>query len=177
MSKSKQKQVQQTNSNNAINKTRRKLTKNQETEKSTDLVDTFKEILELKDHQGKICFETITKKPERNRFITYLWYVILFDQTLFFNYRKKLPILDGFVVPVFLGGETPWMIRRNNTTGWSLDPDVLHVMVGVLLRACYQYDISIDDLIRRMKSDRDNPVDLDCYQEIVETIKRVSKNS
>ena len=43
------------------------------TEKSTDLVDTFKEILELEDHQGKICFETITKKPERNRFITYLW--------------------------------------------------------------------------------------------------------
>ena len=77
----------------------------------------------------------------------------------------------------FLGGEGPWMIPRNNTTGWGLDPDVLHVMVGVLVRACYQYGISIDDLIRRMNSDRDNPVNLDCYQEIVEAIKRISKNS
>jgi hypothetical protein len=147
------------------------------TEKSTDLVDAFKEAIELKGSDGKMHFEEITNASERDRFITYLWYVVLFDQTLFFNYRKKLPILDGFVVPVFLGGETPWMISRNNTTGWRLDPDVLHVMVGVLVRACYQYSISIDDLIRRMNSDRDNPVDLDCYQEIVETIKRVSKNS
>ncbi len=148
------------------------------TEKSTDLVDAFKgEPFEFKGIDGKMHFEEIKNKPECDRFITYLWYVILFDQTLFFNYRKKLPILDGFVVPVFLGGETPWMISRNNTTGWRLDPDVLHVMVGVLVRACYQYGISIDDLIHRMNSDRDNPVNLDCYQEIVETIKRISKNS
>ena len=147
------------------------------TEKSADLVNAFKESIELKGSDGKMHFEEITNASERDRFITYLWYVILFDQTLFFNYRKKLPILDGFVVPVFLGGETPWMIRRNNTTGWSLDPDVLHVMVGVLVRACYQYGISIDDLIHRMNSDRDNPVNLDCYQEIVETIKRISKSS
>jgi hypothetical protein len=50
-------------------------------------------------------------------------------------------------------------------------------MVGVLVRACYQYGISIDDLIHRMNSDRDNPVHLDSYQEIVETIKRISKSS
>jgi hypothetical protein len=147
------------------------------TEKSTDLVDAFKETLELEGSDGKMHFEEITNKPECDRFITYLWYVILFDQTLFFNYRKKLPILDGFVVPLFLDGEGPWTIRRNNTTGWGLDPDVLHVMVGVLVRACYQYGISIDDLIHRMNSDRDNPVHLDSYQEIVETIKRISKSS
>jgi hypothetical protein len=146
------------------------------TEKSTDLVDAFKKTYKLEGSDGKIHFEEITNKPECDRFITYLWYLILFDQTLFFNYRKKLPILDGFVVPLWMAqGDLAWRIIK--TTGWRLDPNVLHVMVGVLVRACKEYGISIDDLIHRMNSDRDNPVHLDSYQEIVEVIKRISKSS
>ena len=151
------------------------------TEKSTDLVDAFKKTLELQGSDGKMHFEEITNKPECDRFITYLWYLILFDQTLFFNYQKKLLILDGFVVPLWMAQgdiafvDLAWRIIK--TTGWRLDPNVLHVMVGVLVRACKEYGISIDDLIYRMNSDRDNPVHLDSYQEIVEVIKRISKSS
>ena len=72
-------------------------------------------------------------------------------------------------------GDIAW--RITNTTGWRLDRNVLHVMVGVLVRACKEYGISIDDLIHRMNSDRDNPVDSDYYLEIIETINRISKNS